>query len=180
MKRIILILTLLILCLQVQSQIRFGAKVVSDLKNELYPIRHVSFGPSIDVNVPVIDIGLTTSVMFSPRHLYHTEANRLDRSYEFFLIPLNFKWEVGFPLLGLYIAAGPYGLIPIGTKIKKELDILTQARSWIYGLNAEVGVTFLENYKVCLGYKVDAFASDLEAYYHKENSLYLSFFYRIL
>lgn len=179
MKKVFIVILCFFATISVYSQIDFGVKVVSDVKHDAFPIRHLSFGPSLDVHIPIIGVGLSTSVLFTSRYLYHKENNVLDKNYEFFVIPLNFKWKLGFNAINLYFAAGPYAMVPFGTKLKTELNLISHSRSCIYGLNGEFGIGFLSKYRVCVGYKVDVIARDLEDYYHKENSLYLSFFYSL-
>ena len=179
MKRGLVILFLCFVSLKACSQFDLGVKLIGDLYNEPYPFKHMAIGPSFDVHIPIVKVGISSSILFSARSIEHYQQDKLADVYKFFIIPINAKWEIGYKLFSLYLAAGPYGMIPIGNKIRNELDLAKHSYSCVYGFNMEAGLFFSRKFRICLGYKADLFAGHMEGYYHKANNLYLSLFYNL-
>ncbi len=115
-------------------------------------------GPMLDVNVPIIGIGVDAALLYNQLGVNLKEDNRSNTIKEKTLqIPINLKYTIGLGrMVGFYLAAGPQWGFNIDNK--KTEDVLNEAidgdffkKSMISG-NIGTGLKFMNHLQVGLNY----------------------------
>lgn len=186
MKKLFAVLFVALACLTfytVDAQmVQLGFRAQTDFPGESLPIHNLAFGPELDVNIPLAGVGVSASAMFYGRYLDNKKANRLDDLYPYFYFPVNLKVNLGVRPFKIVAMAGPYWLIPLGSKLRddfndhakkyiKNKDILT------FGVNAQIGAEILKHYRFSVGYKKDMSQGDINKFSHHTDNFYLDFVY---
>lgn len=115
-------------------------------------------GPMLDVNVPIIGIGVDAALLYNQLGVNLKEDNRSNTIKEKTLqIPINLKYTIGLGrMVGFYLAAGPQWGFNIDNK--KTEDVLNEAidgdffkKSTLSG-NIGAGLRFINHLQVGLNY----------------------------
>lgn len=157
--------------------LQLGIRNQTDIQNNSIPLHNFYIGPSVEVMIPIIGFGVSTSAMFSFKYLANRRQGELDDLYKYIYVPLNFKWKFGPKIFRIVVEAGLYVLLPLGDEIEKEISTTQDINAKIWGMNGCVGAEFLKKYRVSVGFRSNIYNSDIEDYVSRTNSFYLELFY---
>ena len=151
MKRsIFFLLVVLSLCLSLPTaaQVRLGvvgglnlSKVSFDQLPDCSSSNRTGWylGPKVQLNIPVIGIGLDVAAEYSQRKLNNVDNSYTYRSLE---IPLNLRYQLGISLAKVYVATGPQFGFQIGNDIwksgGKEFKLKNSNTTWNVGAGVQL------------------------------------------
>ncbi len=174
----ILLVGALLLSYNAKAQlVQIGVRAEADMQGKVNFLHNGSVGLELDVNVPLVGVGISASAMYSMKYFDNEVPNVFEDLYHYLTIPINLKWNFGFRPLKLVVMAGPYISISLDDDIGKEELGRTDFNSTIYGINGQIGLEILKHYRISLGYKGDIQLNDLDDYVNKTNTMYLGLMY---
>ena len=78
-------------------------------------------GPKVQLNIPVIGIGLDVAAEYSQRKLNNVDNSYTYRSLE---IPLNLRYQLGISLAKVYVATGPQFGFQLGNDLISSVEYM--------------------------------------------------------
>jgi hypothetical protein len=148
MKKIIVLLTVLVVAINADAQIKLGVKAglnVSDMSfsgkkgvgeniDDLFASRNGwHFGMAMKMKFPLFPITLQPEVLFSTKGSDNLKIHYIE-------IPINLQWGISLGKVRPYVELSPYFSYLAGTKLKGENVQLLNTNDWDGGVGLGVGI----------------------------------------
>jgi hypothetical protein len=155
MKKLFITLALIsVTAFSLQAQLRFGLKggvnvstLSGDAADDLKSMTGYYVGPTVELSIPVIGLGVDGSVLYSQKGI---KSDADDKKMGYIEVPVSLKYKF-FDLPGLnkiatpFIEAGPYASFKISGKLDdiENAEAQLKAKTFGAGLNFGLGVELL-------------------------------------
>jgi hypothetical protein len=153
MKKIIVLLTVLVVAINADAQIKLGIKAglnVSDMSfsskkgvgeniDDLFSNRtgwHL--GMAMKMKFPLFPLTLQPELLFSTKGSNSSNEEHLTLNY--IEIPINLQWGISLGKIRPYVELTPYFSYLVGSKLTGSTIILDAPNSWDGGLGLGVGI----------------------------------------
>lgn len=168
------IITVLIICLiagtsTVAAQLRIGIKgnvgiIDHKIKSDILSAKNrlgFSIGPTLDWTI-ASGWGLDGSLLYGHKQYSIKEIDKYKDQFEmtdynYVAIPINIKKRIDFDVVGIYVAAGPYGAVKInGGDLKskfEEAKVGFKSKNFEFGINAGFGISLFSHVDLGITYK---------------------------
>lgn len=170
MKKVLVVCSLALLSIlpasaQISWGIRGGLNLVNnditnvDEKSAMSKDSYTGFfvGPMVELQVPIIGIGVDASVLYSQKGLKVSEDE--DIKNQSIAIPVSLKYSLGLGnLAAVYVAAGPQFDYKIGD-LKYEFKTATEAKEFAleqstWSINVGAGVKLINHIQAGINYNI--------------------------
>jgi hypothetical protein len=157
------------------AQLRFGVKGGLNIASVRFDKDIISaenvtgfhIGPTIELMVPYIGLGLDGAILYSQKGLY-SEMRTISTDY--IDVPVNFKWKFGIPVVKGFLATGPYASIcvnkgngeSVSSSIKTQIEAKSFGAGWNFGGGVELFGSLQVGFNYGLGLTNDYSASKTE------------------
>lgn len=158
---ILLVLAGLTFAMPAQSQIKWGVKGGLNLsqatfsQNDLNSKNRTGFfiGPMVDINVPILGIGVDGALLYSQRGL-KVDDNSSSVTVKAIEIPLNLKYTLGLgSMAGIFFAAGPQFDFNMDKNVSDNLRDYTFKSSTL-SFNLGAGLKLLNHLQLGVNYNI--------------------------
>lgn len=121
-------------------------------------------GPTIELMVPYIGIGLDGAILYSQKGMY---SEKRTISTDYIDVPVNFKWKFGLPVIKGFLSTGPYASFCVNKgdgesvlgDIQSEIEAKSFGAGWNFGAGVEVFGSLQVGFTYGLGLTNDYSAS---------------------
>ncbi len=153
----LMLMACLCLAIPAQAQLQFGVKAglnvskVSVSKEIFHPDNRTGFfvGPTAEVTLPLLGIGLEASALYNQYGIDTEEGSTMKKSIE---IPVNVKWTFGFSsLVGAYLAVGPQFGFNVGHSSFRDI---CEFKKKTTSLNVGAGLKLFSHVHVGANYNI--------------------------
>lgn len=151
------------------AQLKFGIRGEvginkPTLNKELYSVENMNafkIGPTIEFMLPVMDLGLDASLLYSNEKMkvkdFKADKSLLEVSSHYMDIPVNLKYKMGIiSPVKVFFAAGPYVQFKVGGDDFK-LDIIkdkVDEKKFQAGINLGLGAEVINRIQLGFNYRI--------------------------